>query len=207
MTTSKRALRADALRRRAGLAPAQRDATAQVLAEQVLTAVAEAERAGAGGPVAAYASLGTEPGTGPLRAALRAAGATVLLPVLQPDGDLDWAVDEGDLRPGLRGTLEPSGPVLGREAVGRCAVLVVPALAVDRTGTRLGRGGGAYDRALARAHGRVLAALHDGELVDALPAESHDRPVHAAVVPGLGTVRLRPHPADRTVPGPGEMGP
>lgn len=205
VTTQKRALRADVLRRRAGLTPEQLDATAQALRDAAVVAVADAVRAGARGPVAAYASLGTEPGTGPLRAALRAEGTTVLLPVLQPDGDLDWAVDEGDLRPGLRGTLEPPRPVLGRNAVAACAVVVVPALAVDRAGTRLGRGGGAYDRALARATGRVLAALHEGELVEALPVEPHDRPVHAALVPGRGTVRLRPHPADGVVLPPGEM--
>ena len=189
VSETKRALRAAALRRRALLDPAE-GARAQAA---LLAAVVEAAaRPGVPGPVAAYASVGTEPGTGPLLDAL----PDVLLPVLLPDGDLDWARYDGALAPGPRGTLAPPGPRLGRDAVADCRLVVVPALAVDRTGTRLGRGGGAYDRALSRTGALVLAALHLGELVEALPHEPHDRPVHGAVVPDLGTVRLRPHPSD-----------
>ncbi len=68
--------------------------------------------------------------------------------------------------------------------------MIVPALLVARDGTRLGRGGGSYDRALARATGLTVALLHDGELVDALPAEPHDVAVQAAATPSLGVVRL-----------------
>jgi 5-formyltetrahydrofolate cyclo-ligase len=70
--------------------------------------------------------------------------------------------------------------------------VVVPALRVARDGTRLGRGGGFYDRVLGRARGLVVAALHPGELVDALPSEPHDRPVAAVVLPGTGLVRTAP---------------
>ena len=144
------------------------------------------------GRTAAYASVGREPGTRALLASLLASAGGVLLPVLLPDGDLDWAAYDGELRTGPLGLLEPPGPRLGRDAVGDCALVVVPALAVDRRGTRLGRGGGSYDRALVRARGLVVAPLHDGELVDALPAEPHDRPVDAVVLPAEGLVRLRP---------------
>ena len=68
----------------------------------------------------------------------------------------------------------------------------MPALAVDRSGIRLGNGGGCYDRALARVAPDVLvvALLHDGELTDEpLPAEAHDRPVDAVATPS-GVVRL-----------------
>ena len=157
------------------------------------------------GPVAAYASVGTEPGTEVLLAELRGRSRPVLLPLLLPDGDLDWAVWDGDLQPGPRGLREPAGPPLGPDAVAGCPLVVVPALAVDRTGTRLGRGGGSYDRALARATGLVVAALHRGELVEHLPAAPHDRPVHAAVVAGQGLVRLRPHPVWSAEGAPGGM--
>jgi 5-formyltetrahydrofolate cyclo-ligase len=61
--------------------------------------------------------------------------------------------------------------------------VLVPALAVDDRGNRLGRGGGSYDRALARAAGLTIAVLYDGERVAALPTEPHDIPVQAVVSP------------------------
>lgn len=145
--------------------------------------------------VAAYVSVGTEPGTGPLLDALAAAGKRVLLPVLLPDGDLDWAVYDGpaSLSRARRGLLEPDGPRLGCEAVATADVVLVPALAVDRRGVRLGRGGGSYDRALARVPVGtfVCALLHDDELLDEVPRAEHDRSVTAVVTPG-GVSRAGP---------------
>lgn len=143
--------------------------------------------------VAAYVSVGTEPGTGPLLEALRAVGKRVVLPVLLPDGDLDWAEYDGPsgLLPARRGLLEPAGRRLGPDAVATADVVLVPALACDAHGTRLGRGGGSYDRALGRvpAGTFVCALLYDGELLDRVPSDTHDRPVTAAVTP-LGLTRL-----------------
>lgn len=190
MSIGKADLRLQARERRAALAPDVLDRAARVLREAVLP-LARAGRPGA--PVAAYAHQGTEPGTHLLLAALEAAGVPVLLPVLRPDGDLDWARSTGELVDGPRATWNPPGPLLGRGAVADCSVVVVPALAVDRTGTRLGQGGGCYDRALTRTTGLVVAALHDEDLYDgALPREAHDRPVDAAVLPSRGLVRLGP---------------
>ena len=143
--------------------------------------------------VAAYVPVGSEPGGPGLVPALAAAPARLLLPVLLPDGDLDWAVFTGDLTAGPRGLREPAGPALGPAAITQADVVVVPALAVDRRGTRMGRGGGSYDRALARvaAETLVVALLHDGELLDEVPAEPHDRPVHAVITPGEGFVPVR----------------
>ncbi|MFJ6952794.1 5-formyltetrahydrofolate cyclo-ligase, partial [Micromonospora aurantiaca (nom. illeg.)] len=72
------------------------------------------------------------------------------------------------------------------------ALVVVPAVAVDRRGIRLGRGGGSYDRALARVPATVptVALLHDGELVAAVPALPHDRPVHCVITPADGLVAV-----------------
>ena len=137
---------------------------------------------------AAYVSLADEPSTAGLLAELGRARVPVLLPVLLADGDLDWALHDGPLAPGLRGTLQPTGALLGRDAIARCDLVVAPALGVDARGTRLGRGGGAYDRALARTSGYVLAALHDGELHAVLPREPHDRAVDGAVLPAQGHV-------------------
>ncbi|MFH9350544.1 5-formyltetrahydrofolate cyclo-ligase [Kitasatospora sp. NPDC017646] len=148
------------------------------------------ELAAPGATVAAYVSVGAEPGTRPLLDALRESGVRVLLPVLLPDNDLDWAEYAGPqtLAPAGRGLLEPVGPRLGPEAVTRASVVLLPGLAVDRGGLRLGRGGGSYDRVLARL-GRagvrpVLAVLlYEHELLERVPAEPHDLPVDLAVTP------------------------
>ncbi|MFI5889466.1 5-formyltetrahydrofolate cyclo-ligase [Actinoplanes sp. NPDC051513] len=147
--------------------------------------------------IAAYVPIGPEPGGADLPSVL-AAHARVLLPVLLPDGDLDWAVFSGSLSSGFsgslssgpRGLLEPDGPRLGTGAPASADLVLVPALAVDRSGIRMGRGGGSYDRALARLPQRrpplVLALLHDGELLDSVPAEPHDRAVHGVITPRGG---------------------
>jgi 5-formyltetrahydrofolate cyclo-ligase len=137
--------------------------------------------------VAAYASVGSEPGTTALLDTLTALGRRVLLPVLLPDGDLDWAVHTGAdaLAAARRGLLEPLGRRLGPEAVSTADVVLTPGLAVDRTGMRLGRGGGSYDRALSRVPAGTFTCtlLYDGEIVDRVPADDHDRRVTAAATP------------------------
>lgn len=193
-----------------------RDAAAAALVAERLAArtgdlldlLARPRGDGPGLLVAAYASLPGEPGTGPLRARLRELGHQVLLPVLLPDHDLDWVHDptpvSGDHARLHAGTdpLRPAGPRLGPDTVARCDLVLVPALAVDLAGTRLGQGGGSYDRALARvpppghrhsgATGRplVLAVVHDEELLTdvVLPREPHDVGVDG-VLTGAG-VRL-----------------
>lgn len=148
--------------------------------------------------VAAYVSVGREPGTGLLLEALHARGAHVLLPVVRPDLDLDWAAYAGE--PGLRsarmGLLEPIGPTLGVDAVARADVVLLPGLAASRSGDRLGRGGGCYDRALARVPlgTPLVVLLHDDELLDHVPTQPHDRPVTHVATPSRMVVVA---PADR----------
>jgi 5-formyltetrahydrofolate cyclo-ligase len=185
LPADKPGLRRALLARRAGLPRSVVHRAGEALAAALLPLCRE------GGTVAAYAALPGEPPTAPLLRAL--AGVRVLLPVLLPDGDLDWAEHRpGGLRPSSRGLLEPVGPRLGPEALGSCGVVLVPALAVDLAGHRLGRGGGSYDRALPRAAGLVVALLHDGELLEVVPADPHDVPVAAAATPAAGIVRLPP---------------
>ena len=142
--------------------------------------------------VTAYVSVGREPGTSVLLDRLAAAGKRILLPVVLPDLDLDWAVADGALVPATMGLLEPSGTRLGPDAVAGADVLLLPGLAASYDGSRLGKGGGCYDRALARvpAGTPTIVLLHDGELGLDVPAEPHDRPVTHAVTPSTGVVRL-----------------
>jgi 5-formyltetrahydrofolate cyclo-ligase len=183
--------------RRRSRSAGDQEAAARQLAQRVL-ALTELTAAGT---VAAYVSTPTEPGTLLLRTELRRRGHRVLLPVLRADDDLDWALDEGPLAPGRRGIAEPAGGRLGAEAIAQATVVVCPAAAVALDGTRLGHGGGSYDRALSRTAGLVVALVHDDELLDVLPRDPHDQPVHVAVTP-TRTVRLpvtagpsRPAPA------------
>jgi len=144
----------------------------------------------AAGTIAAYYSVGSEPPTGSLIYALWKRGSYVVLPVLLPDGDLDWASYEGpdSLVPGPRGLLEPAEARRGAATVSRADVVLVPALAVSASGQRLGRGGGSYDRALARVGPQVptIALLYDDELLPSVPVAAHDRPVGAVVRPSHG---------------------
>jgi 5-formyltetrahydrofolate cyclo-ligase len=121
-------------------------------------------------------------------------GTYVLLPVLLPDDDLDWASYEGpdSLVPGPRGLLQPTEGRRGVMAITSADLVIAPALAVDHAGHRLGRGGGSYDRALARVGQAVLtiALLYDGELVSHVPAGEHDQPVRAVARPSEGITRL-----------------
>jgi 5-formyltetrahydrofolate cyclo-ligase len=152
--------------------------------------------------VTAYVPVGREPGGPDLPEALAGALAAIrsdgrlLLPVLQPDLDLDWAVygGFGSLIAAGRGMREPAGARLGRDAIRLAELVVVPALAVDRRGVRLGRGGGSYDRALARLGPGTLsvALVYDAEVVDELPATRHDVPVRAVITPEGGLRRLAP---------------
>ena len=179
-------LRAQVLARRSALPEDQRTAAARLIRDAVLVA----PQVQMAGTIAAYYSIGAEPGTHGLVYALWKRGSYVLLPVLRPDGDLDWASYEGpdSLVPGPRGLREPGEPPRGVEAVARADAVLVPALAVDGAGRRLGRGGGSYDRALARVGPLVplIALVYDDELIDHVPAERHDVPVRAAASPQAG---------------------
>jgi 5-formyltetrahydrofolate cyclo-ligase len=130
--------------------------------------------------VAGFVPTAGEPGPpGPWTAA-----AHLLLPVLRADSDLDWAEDDGNLVPGRFKLREPAGARLGVEAVLAVSLLVVPAVAVSPRGARLGRGGGSYDRVLARTAAiPALAVVDDEEVLDGVPVEPHDRPVDGYVTP------------------------
>ena len=152
--------------------PASRRATAsEALAKLIL----DLPELGAASTVAAYVSIATEPGTALLLNSMSERGVRLLVPLVLADLDLDWVPY------GSPSELSQLGP----EAIANADVVIAPALAVDVRGWRLGRGGGSYDRALARvaAGTPVIVPLYDGEVLPQVPAEAHDRPIRIAVTP------------------------
>jgi 5-formyltetrahydrofolate cyclo-ligase len=186
----KAALRRRLLGTRRRLTAEERSAAGRAIRDAILS-LPEAQMAGT---VAAYYSVGTEPDTRGLVFGLWKRGTYVLLPVLRDDGDLDWASYEGpdSLRPGPRGLTEPAEPGRGVRAITSADLVIVPALAVDESGHRLGRGGGSYDRALARVGDPVpvVALLYDRELLPSLPVGPHDQPVRLVARPATGVIRV-----------------
>ncbi|WP_137723501.1 5-formyltetrahydrofolate cyclo-ligase [Rhodococcus subtropicus] len=191
---SKADWRAHVLGERRSVAPEVRVAEATALVRSITSAAAALAPARGAGTVCAYVPVGSEPGSVAMLDALRESGWRVLLPVTGAPGPLGWAEFTGadSLIPAAHGLREPTGPVLPSSEVGTASVLFVPALAVDRSGVRLGRGAGFYDRTLgAITPGTPLVAVvRDDELVASLPADPHDVPMTHALTPGLGPVPL-----------------
>jgi 5-formyltetrahydrofolate cyclo-ligase len=137
--------------------------------------------------VACYLSMRTEPGTGPLVAGLHDRGVEVVVPISRDDRTLDWVVHDPTSATTTTttslGIPEPDGPRLGAAALDGCDAVIVPALAVDHAGHRLGRGAGYYDRALAGVSAPLCALVFTHELLAEVPHEPHDVPVQMALTP------------------------
>ncbi len=183
------------LRRRLGAArrarPDRDRATARTAIAGHLLAHLETART-----VCAYYSLPTEPLDPALLDTLAARGVTVLVPVVIGAEPLDWCRHGGPLRPGALGIAEPTGPRLGAAAIRSADTVLVPALAVDSAGNRLGRGGGYYDRSLALLDrsciARTMALVYEDELLDAVPFDACDVPVAAIITPSGGVRPVTP---------------
>lgn len=187
----KATLRAQVRAARRARAVSAREAAALAVRDVVLAAPAVT----AAVRVACYVSLATEPGTAPLRRSLRDRGCEVVLPVVTtPETRLDWALDDGaDGASGtpapapLRDVPQPAGPRLGADALATCDVVLVPALAADVHGARLGQGAGYYDRALGGypPRGPVVAVVYDDEVLapGRIPVLTHDVRVDAVATP------------------------
>ncbi|HUH71320.1 MAG TPA: 5-formyltetrahydrofolate cyclo-ligase [Mycobacterium sp.] len=197
-TASKAELREQLLAARSYVADDVRAAEARMLSEQLELHLELLVSSGS--TVCAYVPVGTEPGSIEMLDMLLRRSVRVLLPVARTTADdtplpLRWGeYRPGALTPGRWGLLEPPEPPLPNSTLAEASLVIVPALAVDRRGVRLGRGGGFYDRSLngRNPQTRLLAMVRDVELVDELPAEPHDVPMTHALTPRRGVIALLP---------------
>ena len=191
-TTAKAALRERLLAARRSVTDEIRGDEARSLAEHLEALVSS------GSTVCAYVPVGTEPGSIEMLDVVLRRGGRVLLPVACTTADdspvaLQW----GEYRPSQLmaarfGLLEPARPWLPATTLAEASVVLVPALAVDRAGVRLGRGRGFYDRTLVHRdrRARLIAVIRDQELLDELPREPHDVSMTHALTPGRGLIGL-----------------
>jgi 5-formyltetrahydrofolate cyclo-ligase len=191
--TSKASLRAEMRRLRQELAPADREARSRRIAERLwaLEACVRARRA------LFYVASGGEVETLPVLRRWIEEGRKPILPRVEAETLTPVEVDDlGDLAPGYR-TLPEPGPGRGRVIPWEMIkVVLVPGLAFDLAGNRLGRGGGHYDRALARLgpQARTIGLAFDFQVVEHLPVEARDIPVDLVVTE---TQTITPGPAKR----------
>ncbi len=151
-----------------------------------------------GSTVCAYVPVGAEPGSIKMLDVLLRRAGRVLLPVARITADdiplpLRWGeYRPGELVRGRWGLLEPPEPWLPESTLAEAGLILVPALAVDRRGVRLGKGRGFYDRSLTgpNPQARLIAMVRDEELVDELPSEPHDVRMTHAITPQRGMIAL-----------------
>lgn len=194
-TTSKAALRDRLLTARRHVADDVRATEARQVCERLeaLESIVTSDRT-----ICAYVPVGTEPGSIEMLDMLLRRTGRVLLPVARTAADntplpLSWGeYRPGTLTTGRWGLLEPPQPWLPSSALAQAGVVLVPALAVDRRGVRLGRGRGFYDRSLGGRdpHARLIAVVRDAEVLDEVPADPHDIPMTHALTPRQGLIDL-----------------
>ncbi len=176
MTVEKDALRRRLLAARDAMSPF---ILSQAIGELAVSMYALPVEVNEGDTVAAYVATRCEPGGTAMLDALLDQGLRVLLPIV-PEGEpqrLQWGVYRGEkhLEEGRWNLLEPQGIRLDPDALVDAKLILVPAVAVDRRGVRLGRGAGYYDRTLAGMPGQIVAVVHDAEVVDGeLPEDEND---------------------------------
>jgi 5-formyltetrahydrofolate cyclo-ligase len=128
--------------------------------------------------VGVYLSFGSEPATDVFIMKAKAAGIHLSAPRTGPESSMEFALLEGPTEASALGFLQPVGEVVEPDQLD---LIIAPALSVDKLGTRLGRGGGFFDRYLENYPGPVAAVVFEHELAESLPVETHDKPVSFAV--------------------------
>ena len=179
----KKRLRAEARARRAARSETERALATAMVTENLDQVIRDCSARN----VAIFLSTATEPETRDAIRELSQAGIRFVAPVSLEDGAMKWTAveDATPERVGLGSIPEPdvSDAATAKNVV--VDLVVCPAAAVDETGTRLGWGGGYYDRFFAElpAGTPVFALVFDDDVVSNLPRENHDVPIGGVITP------------------------
>ena len=135
--------------------------------------------------IASYFSYGNEPETSDLNSAIITSGKVLLLPRIEGENLqwVQWDGKENSLKIHKK-ISEPIGEAF--QDLQAIDLIVVPALRIDRSGYRLGQGGGYYDRTLPKLRAWSIGLIHADEISsEDLPREEWDIPLNAAATPDL----------------------
>lgn len=183
MVGLKAEVRREWLRRREASTPELRAARSRRVQNRFL----ELEPFVQGSSVALYSPVRGEVDTSLIFERAKRAGKRLAFPVTRPEGgrlDFHWVEDLGQLTPGRFGILEPDAAPGTRVDPKDLDVIAVPGVAFDRSGRRLGYGGGYYDRLLASPSTRpkcVLGIAFDSQILDEVPHDDRDAPMDGVV--------------------------
>jgi 5-formyltetrahydrofolate cyclo-ligase len=128
--------------------------------------------------IACYLSFGSEPATDSFIELARAEGIEIACPRVEPDGQMVMAVLEDKALPSKLGFREPTGEIIQPKDLD---LIIVPALAIDYQGKRLGRGAGYFDRYLGSFSGSTVGLVFDAEFIPEVPSLPHDAPVSRVI--------------------------
>lgn len=128
--------------------------------------------------IGCYLSFGSEPATDSFMDLAKAEGIKIACPRIDSNGQMIMAALESETTSSSLGFREPTGELVEPKDLD---LIIVPALAIDYEGHRLGRGAGYFDRYLENFEGPTLGLVYDTEFLPKVPSEAHDAPVGQVV--------------------------
>jgi 5-formyltetrahydrofolate cyclo-ligase len=128
--------------------------------------------------IGCYLSFGSEPATDQFIGLAKAKGIEIACPRIEADGQMVMATLESETTQSELGFREPAGAVVDPKDLD---LVIVPALAIDHEGQRLGRGAGYFDRYLEHYTGATVGLVYDAEFLPKVPTLVHDKPVSQVI--------------------------
>jgi 5-formyltetrahydrofolate cyclo-ligase len=128
--------------------------------------------------IGCYLSFGSEPATDSFIELAKSQGIEIACPRIEIDGQMVMAVLDSETERSELGFKEPTGAVIDPKDLD---LVIVPALAIDYQGQRLGRGAGYFDRYLEQYKGPTVGLIYEAEFLSKVPTLVHDKPVSQVI--------------------------